>query len=84
MPEVEGYIVGAMLVVIVAGFRSGADGNKLTKVLHSPRRIARYAVQTIAPMDGTYSYIEACSDGAVNVRTNSAGSVYGTIAVPLQ
>jgi hypothetical protein len=68
----DGYICGCLLVIALTNFKAGTDANRSTVVLRSPGRLLRYAVQTIAPADGT-----------VSVRTNTAGAVYGTVAVPL-
>lgn len=79
----DGYICGCLLVIVLTNFKAGTDANRSTVVLRSPGRLLRYAVQTIAPADGSYAYMEAHADGTVSVRTNTAGAVYGTVAVPL-
>ena len=80
----DGYICGGVLVVVLTNFRAGTASNKSTTVLKSPRRASRYVVQTIAPANGTYAYMEAHQDGTVNIRTNTSDALYGTITVPLE
>lgn len=82
--ECRGFIAGNLLVVTMTSFAAGTKTNKLTKLLKSPRRVRRYTVHQLAPADGTYAYMEAHQDGTVNVRTNTDGSVYGTLVAALE
>lgn len=84
MSECRGFVCGSLLVVTMTSFNAGTKANKLTRLLRSPRRIRRYTVHQLAPADGTYAYMEAHQDGTVNVRTNTDGSVYGTLVAALE